>query len=361
MFEKLQEFEKEYNHLAGLLSDPRIIADRTEYSKYVKKYNKLRNVVGRFQDYKRVLREIEESKAILGEKEADQELLVLAEEELEQLERKKIELGEELRQLQEPRRDEDEERNVIIEIRAGTGGGEASLFVGDLFRMYSRYAEKQGWKVEVMNSHPVGRGGFKEIIFGVEGRGAHRRLQYEGGVHRVQRVPATESQGRTHTSTVTAAVLPEAEEVEVKINSEDLRIDTFRAGGAGGQHVNVTDSAVRIVHISTGIVVQCQDERSQHKNRAKAMRVLRARLFQHFKEQQEVEISEDRRVQVGSGGRSEKIRTYNFSQSRVTDHRIGLTLYKLDEVLKGDLDELIEALIEKIGTEAQRHKGIKEK
>lgn len=345
MFEKLQAREEEHNHLAKLLSDPQVIADRTKYDEYVRRYNKLRNIVSKFQDYKRVLKEMEESRAILDEKGADQELLVLAEEELKQSERKKVKLEEELRQLLQPRRDKDDDRDVIVEIRAGTGGEEASLFAGDLLRMYSRYAERQGWKVEVMNSHPAGRGGFKEVIFGVEGKGSHRRLQYEGGVHRVQRVPATESQGRIHTSTVTVAVLPEAEEVEVKINPEDLRIDTFRAGGPGGQHVNVTDSAVRITHIPTGIVVQCQDEKSQHKNRAKAMRVLRARLFQYLKEQQEAEISEDRRTQVGRGKRSEKIRTYNFPQNRATDHRIGLTLYKLDEVLKGDLDELIEALL----------------
>ncbi len=346
MLEKLQEMEEEHNRLARLLSEPQIIADRAKYSECARKYNNLRGIISKFQDYKQVLKEVEESKTILGEKGADEELLILAEEELRQGERKKVKLEEELKQLQRPHRDEDEARNVIIEIRAGTGGEEASLFSGVLFRMYSRYAEKQGWKIEVMNSHPGGRGGFKEIIFGIEGKEAQRRLQYEGGVHRVQRVPTTESQGRVHTSTVTVAVLPEAKEIEVKINPGDLRIDTFRAGGAGGQHVNVTDSAVRIVHIPTGIVVQCQDERSQHKNRASALRVLRARLFQHFKEQQEAETSEDRKTQVGKGGRSEKIRTYNFSQSRVTDHRITLTLHKLDEVLKGDLDELIEALLQ---------------
>jgi len=346
MFEELQKREEEHNRLAEMLSDPQVIADRTKYDGYVKRFNKLRNIVSKFQDYKRVLREIEESKAILEEKEADGELIVLAEEELKQSDLKKVELEKELRQFLRPQNDKDEERNIIIEIRAGTGGEEAGLFVGDLFRMYSRYAENQGWKTEVISSsHPVGRGGFKEIIFGVEGKEAHRRLQYEGGVHRVQRVPATESQGRIHTSTVTVAVLPEAKEVEVKINPEDLRIDTFRAGGPGGQHVNVTDSAVRIVHVPTGIVVQCQDEKSQHKNRAKAMRVLRARLFQYLKERQEAEISEDRMTQVGRGKRSEKIRTYNFPQSRVTDHRIGLTLHKLDEVLKGSLDDLIEALL----------------
>ena len=349
ILEKLKALEEEYNCLLKLLSDSRVIADRTKYDEYVRRYNKLRGIADKFQDYKQALKEIGESRAILGDKGTDGELLILAEEELSESERKKVKLEEELRQLLQPQRDKDEERNVIVEIRAGTGGEEASLFTGDLFRMYSRYAEKQGWKVEVMNSHPVGQGGFKEVIFGVGGEGAYRRLQYEGGVHRVQRVPATESQGRIHTSTITVAVLPEVQEVEVKINPEDLRIDTFRAGGAGGQHVNVTDSAVRITHKPTGIVVQCQDERSQHKNRAKAMRVLRARLFKHFKEWQEAEISEDRRTQVGRAGRSEKIRTYNFPQSRVTDHRIGLTLHKLDEVLKGDLDELIEALRQRAG------------
>ena len=345
MFEKLQEMEKEHDRLAGLLGDPQVIANRAEYDKYVREYNKLKNPVGKFQDYKRVLHEIEELKAILNEKGVDRELLILAEEELKQSEEKRTELEKELRELLNPRRDKDEDRNIIIEIRAGTGGEEASLFAGVLFRMYCRYAENQGWKVEVMDSHPTGRGGFKEIVFGVEGKGVHRRLRYEGGVHRVQRVPATESQGRIHTSTVTVAVLPEAKEVEVKINPEDIRVDTFRAGGPGGQHVNVTDSAVRIIHLPTGIVVQCQDEKSQHKNRAKAMRVLRARIFQYLKERQEAEISEGRRTQVGRGDRSEKIRTYNFPQNRVTDHRVGLTLHKLDEILKGNLDELIEALL----------------
>ena len=346
-FDKLQTMEEDYNRLAKLLSHPEVIADRVKCNEYARRCGQLKEAVNKFQDYKQTLEEIEESESILREKGEDEEFINLAQSELKRLEKRKVELGIELKSLLRPERVE-EERSAMVEIRAGAGGEEASLFAGDLFRLYCKYAEGKGWKVEVMNSHPIGRGGFKEIIFGVEGKGAHGRLKYEGGVHRVQRVPATESQGRIHTSTVTVAVLPEAKEIEVKIDPEELKIDTFRSSGPGGQHVNVTDSAVRITHLPSGIVVQCQDEKSQHKNRAKAMRVLRARLLHYLKEREEARISDDRRAQVGRAERSEKIRTYNFPQGRVTDHRIGLTLHKLEEVLKGNLDRLIDALAQKL-------------
>lgn len=345
-FDKLLVMEEEYNRLTTFLSQPEVVADRVKYNQYARRCGQLQETVDKFQDYKQTLKQMEESKSILGGKKEDKELIGLAQGELKRLERKKTELTTQLESLLRPERP-DEERSAMVEIRAGAGGEEASLFAGDLFRLYCKYAEAKGWKVEVMNSSPTGRGGFKEIIFGVEGKGAHGRLKYEGGVHRVQRVPLTESQGRIHTSTVTVAVLPEAKEVEVKIDPGELRVDTFRSSGPGGQHVNVTDSAVRITHLPSGIVVQCQDEKSQHKNRAKAMRVLRARLLRYLREKEEERISDDRRAQVGRGERSEKIRTYNFPQGRVTDHRIGLTLHKLDQVLKGNLDELIEALAQK--------------
>ncbi|MCK4437246.1 peptide chain release factor 1 [bacterium] len=353
IFDKLQAMEEECNRLTGLLSQPEVVADRVKcsdarYARYARRCGQLREAVNKFQDYKGVLEQMEESKSILRDQGGgDEELRGLAQSELKELEKRKVELEGELKSLLRPER-QDDERPVIVEIRAGAGGEEASLFAGDLFRLYCKYAEGKGWKAEVMDSHPAGRGGFKEIIFGVGGKGAYHRLKYEGGVHRVQRVPVTESQGRIHTSTVTVAVLPEAKEIEVKIDPEELRVDTFRSSGPGGQHVNVTDSAVRITHLPTGIVVQCQDEKSQHKNRAKAMRVLRARLLRYLKEKEEERISDDRRAQVGRAKRSEKIRTYNFSQGRVTDHRIGLTLHKLDQVLKGNLDELINALAQKL-------------
>lgn len=347
MFDKLQAMEEERSRLEKLLADPEVIRDRAKYNEYARRCGQLKEAVDKFQDYKQVLKQMEESKSILREKGEDEEFISLAHSELERLEKKKAELEVELKSLLRPERVE-EQGAAMVEIRAGTGGEEACLFAGDLFRLYCKYAEGKAWKVEVMNSHPTGRGGFKEVIFGVEGKGAHGRLKYEGGVHRVQRVPATESQGRIHTSTVTVAVLPEAKEIELKINLEELRIDTFRSSGPGGQHVNVTDSAVRITHLPTGIVAQCQDEKSQHKNRAKAMRVLRARLLRHLREEEEARISDDRRAQVGRGERSEKVRTYNFPQGRVTDHRIGLTLHKLDEVLKGNLDKLIDALAQRL-------------
>jgi len=283
----------------------------------------------------------------------DEEIRRMAAEELKRLEGELRDVQRELKLALIPK-DPRDARNVVLEIRAGTGGEEAALFAADLFRMYSRYAERKGWKVEVLSHHPTGMGGFKEVIALIEGKGAYSRLKYESGVHRVQRIPVTESQGRIHTSTVTVAVLPEAEEVEVQIDPKDLRIDVFRASGPGGQHVNVTDSAVRITHLPTGLVVQCQDERSQHKNKAKAMKILMARLLELKRKEQEEKIAKERRSQIGTGERSERIRTYNFPQRRVTDHRIGLTLYRLEEVLEGDLDEIIEALIAHYQAEALR-------
>jgi peptide chain release factor 1 len=337
------ELEKRYEEVSLKLADPSVIDDQSTWKQLAKSHTELHPVVESFKQYRRLLREMEEVQTLLTER-TDPDMRELAESELRGLERRKEELERELRLLLLPK-DPFEEKNVILEVRAGTGGEEAALFAADLSRMYSRYADSQGWKVEVLSSHPTGVGGFKEIALSLSGRGVYRRLRLESGVHRVQRVPVTEASGRIHTSTVTVAVLPEVEEVEVQIDPKDLRIDVFRASGHGGQHVNVTDSAVRITHIPTGIVVSCQDERSQHKNKAKAMRVLRARLFEKAKAEQQSQISQARKEQVGTGERSERVRTYNFPQGRVTDHRIGLTLYKLERILEGELDELIESLI----------------
>jgi len=343
LIEKLMELEKRYEEVSLKLADPSVIDDQSTWKQLAKSHTELHPVVESFKQYRRLLREMEEVQTLLTER-TDPDMRELAESELRGLERRKEELERELRLLLLPK-DPFEEKNVILEVRAGTGGEEAALFAADLSRMYSRYADSQGWKVEVLSSHPTGVGGFKEIALSLSGRGVYRRLRLESGVHRVQRVPVTEASGRIHTSTVTVAVLPEVEEVEVQIDPKDLRIDVFRASGHGGQHVNVTDSAVRITHIPTGIVVSCQDERSQHKNKAKAMRVLRARLFEKAKAEQQSQISQARKEQVGTGERSERVRTYNFPQGRVTDHRIGLTLYKLERILEGELDELIESLI----------------
>jgi len=342
VYRKLEEVESRYEELERLLASPDVIKDITLYQRYAKEHAELREVVELFRRLKRIEQELAEDKALLEDE--DEEVRRMAKEEIARLSRERDEVERELKVALLPR-DPNDERNVILEIRAGTGGEEAALFAADLFRMYAKYAERKGWKVEVLSQHPTGVGGFKEIIALINGRGAYSRLKYESGVHRVQRVPITESQGRIHTSAVTVAVLPEAEEVEVEIDPKDLRIDVFRASGPGGQHVNTTDSAVRITHIPTGIVVSCQDERSQHKNRAKAMKILLARLMELKRREQEERIAAQRRSQVGTGDRSERIRTYNFPQSRVTDHRIGLTLYCLQEVLEGDLDEIIDALV----------------
>ncbi len=341
MFSKLKELEEKYMALENEMSQPDIFNDRQRYLKVAKEHAELEEVVKAYRDYQKLEKQIEENKALLSD--PDPEIQELAKEELTQQKKEIERLKEKIKILLLPK-DPNDEKNVLLEIRAGTGGDEAALFAADLFRMYSRYAERKGWKVEIMNASPTDIGGFKEVIALVSGDRVYSRLKYESGTHRVQRVPETETQGRIHTSAVTVAVLPEADEIDVEIDPSELRIDVFRASGAGGQHVNKTESAVRITHIPTGLVVQCQDERSQHKNKAKAMKVLYARLLDLKRREQQEHLTQERRAMVGTGDRSERIRTYNFPQGRVTDHRIGLTLYKLDAVMDGDLDEILDAL-----------------
>ncbi|AEF95466.1 Peptide chain release factor 1 [Desulfotomaculum nigrificans CO-1-SRB] len=343
MFAKLQALEDKFEQLEGQISDPEIIADQAKWKQLVKAHADLTEVVDVFRQYKKVRSDLEESKLMLEEK-LEPDFREMVELEIEELSKRKEELEQKLKILLLPK-DPNDEKNVIVEIRGGTGGEEAALFAGDLFRMYSRFAERKGWRTEIIDANETDLGGFKEITFVVEGKGAYSTLKFESGVHRVQRVPATESGGRIHTSAATVAVLPEAEEVDIEINPNDIRIDLFCASGPGGQCVNTTQSAVRITHIPTGIVVSCQDEKSQHKNKDKAMRVLRARLLDKAQQEQQQAIASTRKSMVGTGDRSERIRTYNFPQNRVTDHRIGLTLHRLDQVLEGDLDEIIEALI----------------
>lgn len=342
MLDKLRGVVKRYDELTQLLSNPDEIADSNDFSRFAKEHNELSEIVSVYREYERLDQELQDAKR-LQQEESDGELRELAEAECETLEERLAELESSLRLLLLPK-DPSDEKNVIVEVRAGTGGDEAANFAADLFRMYARYAEDQGWRIEVLSATETEIGGFKEIIFMIHGKGAFSRLKYESGVHRVQRVPETESQGRIHTSTATVAVLPEAEEVDVAIDPNELRIDVFRSSGPGGQSVNTTDSAVRVTHIPTGLVVSCQDEKSQHKNKDKALRILRARLLDRAQKEQAEEMAQARRSQVGTGDRSERIRTYNFPQGRCTDHRIGLTLYRLDAIMEGDIQELIDAL-----------------
>ncbi|GGX82184.1 peptide chain release factor 1 [Litchfieldella qijiaojingensis] len=341
--QRLDSFHERFEELAALLAEPDVIADQVTFRDYSREYADLEALVAAWRRYREVEGDIETAEQLAGD--SDAEMRELAEMELAEGRERLAALEEELKRLLVPK-DPDDRRNVFLEIRAGTGGDEAALFAGDLFRMYSRYAEKQGWKVEVISASHGEQGGYKEIISRVKGEGVYARLKFESGAHRVQRVPATESQGRIHTSACTVAVMPEADEVgDIEINSNDLRVDTFRSSGAGGQHVNTTDSAIRITHLPTGVVVECQEERSQHKNRAKAMSLLAARLKQSAVDSQRQQQADARRSLVGSGDRSERIRTYNFPQGRITDHRINLTLYKLGEVMTGELDEVVEPLI----------------
>ncbi len=341
MFAKLKEVEARYEELSAKLSDPKIIARQDEFQKISKEFSDLKQIVGCFRQYQKVEQELADSRELLSS--GDPEMEDLARSEVEILETKKVELEGELKLLLLPK-DPNDEKNVFIEIRAGTGGEEAALFAAELFRLYLRFAERKRWKVDIVSKNETGLGGLKEAIVLLEGDGAYSQLKFEGGVHRVQRVPVTETSGRIHTSAVTVAVLPEAEDVDVKIDPKELKIDVMRAGGPGGQSVNTTDSAVRITHIPSGLVVICQDEKSQHKNKAKAMKVLRARLLEQEQAKQNESITSARRSMVGSGDRSERIRTYNFPQNRITDHRIGLTLHRLDAVLEGDLDEVVSQL-----------------
>ena len=342
--EKLDELENKYKNLNKKLSDPEVIGDSNKYQKLLKKHAKMKKIVEKYREYKKALNGLEEAEEMLETAE-DEEIKELAEMEIDELQPLKEKLEEELPIMLLPD-DPNDEKNVIVEIRAGAGGDEAALFAADLYRMYSKYAESQGWKVEVMSANASGIGGYKEIIFTIEGEDIYKKLKYESGVHRVQRVPSTESSGRIHTSTATVAVLPEAEEVDVDIDPNDLRIDVYRSSGPGGQSVNTTDSAVRITHEPTGLTVSCQDEKSQHKNKAKAMRILRARLQEKIEQEKQAKRDEARKSQVGSGDRSEKIRTYNFPQGRVSDHRINLTVHQLDKILDGELSQVIEPLIE---------------
>ncbi len=342
MFDKLTGVEERFMKIEKLLSDPGLIKDQNAYRKHTKEHAELGKIVSVFREYKQVAENIRESKELLND--SDEDIKELASEDLRHLYERSKKLESELKLLLVPK-DPNDEKNIVLEIRAGTGGEEAGLFAAELFQMYSRYADSLGWKVEVLSKHVTGVGGLKEIIASVQGKGAYSCLKYESGTHRVQRVPVTESQGRIHTSAVTVAVLPEAEDVDVKIDADDIRVDVFRSTGPGGQSVNTTDSAIRITHLPTGLVVSCQDEKSQHKNRAKAMKVLRARLYDKMVSEQNEKISADRRSQVGSGDRSERIRTFNFPQGRVTDHRVGLTLYKLENILQGNIGEIIDVLI----------------
>ncbi len=341
MFEKLKGVEERFINLEKLLSDPAVISDQHKYQQYIKEHGELSKTVSLYRAYRQVTGQLEEARELLNDRDAD--IRHMAKEEIDSLKVKAEKLAAELRELMTPK-DPRDRKNVILEIRAGTGGEEAGLFAGDLFRMYSRYAESKSWKTEIVEKNDSGAGGFKEIVLLIRGRNVFSDLKYESGIHRVQRVPETEAQGRVHTSAVTVAVLPEAEDVDVEINQNDLKIDVYRASGPGGQSVNTTDSAVRITHLPTGVVATCQDEKSQLKNKNKALNVLKARILDAKIKEQEDERSAERKDQVGTGDRSGRIRTYNFPQGRVTDHRINLTLYKLDQIMQGDIDPLVDEL-----------------
>jgi len=342
MLDKLRLIEERYHNLTALLMDPKVLSVQSDFQKYSKEHSELQPVVQKIGEYNKVLSDIVSTEELLGS--GDPEMKELAQAELEELKKKRPALENELKIMLLPA-DPRDAKNVILEIRAGTGGEEAALFAASLFRMYSKYAESKRWKIEIISMNATGLGGIKEVVASIQGKGAYSRLKYESGTHRVQRVPATEASGRIHTSAATVAVLPEAEEVDIRIDAKDLRIDTFCSSGAGGQSVNTTYSAVRIVHVPTGLTVQCQDERSQTKNKDKAMKVLRARLYEIEIEEKEKERAQQRKSQVGTGDRSERIRTYNYPQNRVTDHRIGLTLHKLEQSLEGNMDEIIDSLI----------------
>lgn len=343
MFEKLELMEQKYEEISLKLSDPDVISDNKLYAQLMREYKNMTPIIEKYREYKKAQTSFNDAKEMLDEGVSDKELKELAQAEYEENKSAMESITQELKILLLPK-DPNDDKNVIIEIRGGAGGEEASLFANSLYRMYTMYAEAKGWKQEVLNAQPTELGGFKEISFSIEGDGAYSRLKYESGVHRVQRVPETESQGRIHTSTVTVAVLVEADEVELEINPTDLRIDYFRASGAGGQHINKTESAVRITYMPTNVVVECQDERSQHKNKDKAMKILRSRIYEAMQEEQAEKIASERRTQVGTGDRSERIRTYNYPQGRLTDHRIGLTIYRLEDMLNGNLDEVFDAL-----------------
>ncbi len=342
MFANLEDVVDRFREVEGLLSDPAIVSDQKRYRELAKEHADLSEVVSVYGQYQQVCGDIEGSRELLQDN--DPEMKELAKAELPELEQQQTDLEEQLRLLLLPK-DPNDDKNIILEIRAGTGGDEAALFAADLFRMYSRYADRNCWKVEMMNTSETDGGGFKEVVALISGERVYSRLKFESGTHRVQRVPDTETQGRIHTSACTVAVLPEVEDVDIEINPADLRVDLYRSSGAGGQHVNKTESAVRLTHIPTGVVVSCQDGKSQHKNKAQALKVLKSRIYDQMLAEQQAEMAADRKTQVGSGDRSERIRTYNYPQGRCTDHRIGLTLYKLDAIMQGDVDEIIDALI----------------
>ncbi len=343
MFEKLAVMAEKYNEIGEKLSDPNIVSDNKLYTQLMKDYKNMTPIIEKYNEYQKALSSFSDAKEMLDDGITDREMKELAQAELEEAKSDMERIAQQLKILLLPK-DPNDDKNVIIEIRGGAGGEEASLFANSLYRMYTMYAEARGWKQEILSANPTELGGFKEISFSIEGSGAYSRLKYESGVHRVQRVPETESQGRIHTSTVTVAVLVEADEIELEINPTDLKIDYFRASGAGGQHINKTESAVRITYLPTNVVVECQDERSQHKNKDKAMKILRSRIYEAMQEEHDAKIASERKMQVGTGDRSERIRTYNYPQGRLTDHRIGLTIYRLEDILNGNLDEVFDAL-----------------